>query len=74
MLTHVVTVVAMAAPMTLKDKRKTFYVDAQNVVERWLTIFDDLPFPFHFLVYIIPMFSMFLHHTRLDSRTTSARK
>ena len=74
MLIHALTTVAMAAPMKFKYKRERFYVDVKIVVERWLTIFGDLPFPFHFLIYIIPMFSMLLYHPRLDSRTTPASK
>ena len=74
MLIHGLTTVATAAPMTFKDKRERIYVDVQIVVEPWLTIFGDLPFPFHFLIYIIPMFSMFLYHPRLDSRTTPGGK
>ena len=73
-LIHALTTVPTAAPMTFKDKRERFYVDVQVVVERWITIFGDLPFPFHFLIYIIPMFSIFLYHPRLDSRNTPASK
>ena len=74
MFIHALTTVAMAALMTFEDKRERFYVDVKVVVERWPTIFDDLPFPFHFLVYIILMFSMFLYHLRLDPRTPPASK
>ena len=74
MLIHALMTVAMAAPMTFKDKRASFYVDVQVVVERWLTIFGDLPFPFNFLIYIIPMVSMFLYHLRLDLRISPASK
>lgn len=34
MLIHAITTVAMAGPMTFKDKRENFYVDIQIVVER----------------------------------------
>ena len=74
MLVHALTTVAMPAPMTCKDKRETFHVDVQVVVERWLIVVGDLPFPLHFLIYIIIMFSIFLYHPRLDSRTTPASK
>ena len=33
MLIHALTTVAMAAPMTFKDKRERFFVDVQVVVE-----------------------------------------
>ena len=74
MLMHALMTVATAAPMTFKDKRERFHVDVQGVVERWLTVFADLPSPFHFLIYIIPTFPKLLYHPRLDSRTTSANK